>query len=499
LQRSAQQTASASSEKERIARLEKQIEELREKLKIPGISAAIVKDQKLLWAKGFGHADIENKVPATPETNYRLASVTKTFGSMLLMQLVEQGKLDLDEPMSKYSPEFQKRFKNDAVKIRHVFTHTSHDTPGENYRYDGDRFYFLTDVIEKASGKSFRELLVKNILDKVDMRDSVPGPDILDDRTKWSAFLDADHAKRYEAGLAKLVKPYWLTGEDIVESVDLLRNINASAGLVSNALDLAKYDTAIDRHEFIKAETQERAWTPAVSTGGRTLPYGLGWFVQQRQGLRLIWHNGNWYTYSSLYLKVPEKKISFILLANSNGLSAPFSLGYGDVTESAFANSFLRIFIYEDALGRALPDPLWSHPNDQFKTEVEQLVKQAGAYRYEAELVSHNSLSRWLEERRKSARKVIKLDPKIYDQYVGQYEVEPGKAFTITKENDRLFINDAGRPKIQAFPESEERFFFTPMETRLTFIRDSKGLVTHAEFEDASEFRGQRIRATKVK
>src|SRR5262245_9838791 len=93
LLRSAQQTASASSEKERIARLEKQIEELREKLKIPGVSAAIVKDQKLLWAKGFGQADIENKVPATPETNYRLASVTKTFGSMLLMQLVEQGKL----------------------------------------------------------------------------------------------------------------------------------------------------------------------------------------------------------------------------------------------------------------------------------------------------------------------------------------------------------------------------------------------------------------------
>jgi hypothetical protein len=180
-------------------------------------------------------------------------------------------------------------------------------------------------------------------------------------------------------------------------------------------------------------------------------------------------------------------------------LSAPFSLGYGDVTESAFANSFLRIFIYEDALGRALPDPRWSQPNDQFKTEVEQLVKQAGGYRYEAELVSHNSLSRWLEERRKSAHKVIKLDPKISDQYVGQYEVEPGKVFTVTKENDRLFISDAGRTKIQAFPESEARFFFTPMETRLTFIRDSKGLVTHAEFEDDIELRGQRIRATKVK
>src|SRR5262245_35155502 len=134
LQTSVRQNAKASSEKERIARFEKQIEELREKLKIPGISAAIVRDQKLLWAKGFGQADIENKIPTTPETNYSIASVTKTFASVLLMQLVEQGKLDLDEPMSKYSPEFLKQFNNGAVKVRHVLTHTSHDTPGENYR-----------------------------------------------------------------------------------------------------------------------------------------------------------------------------------------------------------------------------------------------------------------------------------------------------------------------------------------------------------------------------
>lgn len=354
-------------------------------------------------------------------------------------------------------------------------------------------------MIEKATGKSFRELLVKNILDKIDMQGSVPGQDILDDRTRWSAFLDADHAKRYEAGLAKLAKPYRLYGEEIIPSFYPPRNINASAGLVSNALDLAKYDAAIDRHTFIKAETQERAWTPAISTAGRTLPYGLGWFVQQHQGLRLIWHNGYWNMFSSLYLKVPEKKISFILFANSDGLSAPFRLGDGDVTGSAFANSFLRIFLFEDALGRALPDPRWSQPNDQFKTEVEQLVKQAGGYRYEAELISHNYLSQWLDERRNSARKVIKLDPKIYDQYVGQYEIEPGKAFTITKENDRLFINAVGLQKIEVFPESEDKFFIIVTGARLIFVRNSEGLVTRAEIEDEFEFRGQRIRVSKIK
>ncbi len=91
-----------SSVGERIKRLERQLEELRQTLKIPGVSAAIVKDQKLLWVKGLGSADVGNKIPATPETNYRIASLTKPFASTLLMQLVEQGTLDLDEPMAKY-------------------------------------------------------------------------------------------------------------------------------------------------------------------------------------------------------------------------------------------------------------------------------------------------------------------------------------------------------------------------------------------------------------
>jgi CubicO group peptidase (beta-lactamase class C family) len=91
---------------DRVNRLDGQLEDLRRTLKIPGISAAVVKDQKLLWVKGLGSADVENTTPATPETNYRIASLTKPFASMLLMQLVERGKLDLDEPMAKYSPEF---------------------------------------------------------------------------------------------------------------------------------------------------------------------------------------------------------------------------------------------------------------------------------------------------------------------------------------------------------------------------------------------------------
>jgi CubicO group peptidase (beta-lactamase class C family) len=88
----------------RLERLDRSIDDLRGFLKIPGISAAVVKDQRLVWSRGFGQADVECGVPAAPDTPYRIASLTKTFASTLLMQLVEQGKLHLAHPMSKYSP-----------------------------------------------------------------------------------------------------------------------------------------------------------------------------------------------------------------------------------------------------------------------------------------------------------------------------------------------------------------------------------------------------------
>jgi hypothetical protein len=191
-----------------------------------------------------------------------------------------------------------------------------------------------TSSLERR-GTSSRELLTQNILDSVGMADSVPGQDVLDDRATWASFLDAEHARRYEAGLARLAKPYRLQGTETV------------------------------------------------------------------RGLYGYWPE----SFSSLYVKLPERKLALILLANSDGLSAPFFLGAGDVTRSPFAGSFLRIFEREASLGRALLDPRWSQSSDGFNAEIERLTAQAGNYRYDAEKGSHELLTRWLDERRRAAPK----------------------------------------------------------------------------------------------
>ena len=160
-----------SSEAARIARLETQLESLRQELKIPAYSAAIVKNQKVIWAKGFGYADVENKIPATEHTAYHLASLTKTFASTILMQLVQEGKIKLDDPVSKYGITLE---SEGIIRVRHLFSHTSEGNPGEQYRYNGNRFAELDKVIERATGKSFAELLIANILDPLGMNETAP-------------------------------------------------------------------------------------------------------------------------------------------------------------------------------------------------------------------------------------------------------------------------------------------------------------------------------------
>ena len=158
---SAQERGKPLAAGDRITRFERQLEDLRQALKIPGISAAIVKDRKLQWSKGFGSADTENKIPATPETNYRIASLTKTFASTLLMQLVERGKLDLDEPMAKYSPEFQRRFGRGPT-VRHVVTHTSHSGHAFRFAYLGCAAW-IGGVPEEGDAKDLWNHLLENL------------------------------------------------------------------------------------------------------------------------------------------------------------------------------------------------------------------------------------------------------------------------------------------------------------------------------------------------
>jgi CubicO group peptidase (beta-lactamase class C family) len=126
---------------------------------------------------------------------------------------------------------------------------------------------------------------------------------------------------------------------------DVPPSVNAASGAISSVLDLAKFDQNLDAGDVLHRESMDEMWTPAVAANGAAMPTGLGWFVQNYQGRIVYWQFGNTAGYSSLYMKIPSLRITLIMLANSDGLSSGFSLQDGDVTNSLFARTFLKLFV----------------------------------------------------------------------------------------------------------------------------------------------------------
>jgi CubicO group peptidase (beta-lactamase class C family) len=349
-----------------IQALEQEMELVRKDLGIPGMSVAVLQGQEVVFARGFGYADLENQIPATENTPYYIASCTKPFAAAVLMKLVEAGQLDLDremadilkdasfefpfgtiygyaafcealikmsnDPSGPYAPYaflFQDyHCDGERITVRHHLTHTSQGLPGQAYRYNGFLYGLLSRVAEAASGQSFADLLIENITAPFEMTSTIP---------------NASDSRRQQI-LAGLAKPYQMDDAGNVVLSEFAQDLNAGAGMISTVLDLAKFDVALDRNLIVSEASKEAMFTPAVSNSGQSLPYGMGWFVQEHEGKRLIWHYGQQTAYSALILKVPQQELTLLILANSDGASASFNLGEGNVLRSPFAAMFLNLF-----------------------------------------------------------------------------------------------------------------------------------------------------------
>jgi CubicO group peptidase (beta-lactamase class C family) len=316
-----------------LAEFESVLERIRTDLKIPGFSAAITKNRKIVWAKGFGYANKEKSIEARPETVYHLASLTKTFAATIIMQLVEENKLSLDDPVSDYGIELDAQ---GVIRVQHLLSHTSEGVPGSHYSYSGNRYAYLDFVMSGASGKSFCELLNERIILPLDLTLTAANP------------FSPKNCVENTAILEKLAQGYTSNGQYTVPFPTLF---NSAAGLISNVIDVSKFSIAIDNDILLKAETKELMFTPFISNNGQELPHALGWFIDNNEGVKIIWHYGYWDAFSALILKIPERELAFVILANSNRLSS-VSQGIGtdqDVNHSVVAQEFLNAFVYGTA------------------------------------------------------------------------------------------------------------------------------------------------------
>lgn len=321
---------------------ERYLEALRAQAGIPGLSAAIVQDGRVAWEIGLGLRDVEAAQPALADTPYPVADLTGTLSAALVLRCAENGQVDLNAPMRQWT----ELVAEGSATVRHALSHTSAAPPGSAFKYDPSRFAALTPVVEGCAGQPFRKHLDAALLDRFAMIDALPGLDLADPQSPARADVHPDLMRRYESVLLRLALPYKVEKGRATRSDYPPRTIDAAMGLVASVRDLARFDAALDTGAVLQPETLSAAWTSVAGTAGTPLPFGLGWFVQAYNGERLVWHYGlapN--SFSSLVLKVPSRRLTLILLANSDGLSAPFALNEGDVTTSPFARLFLRLFL----------------------------------------------------------------------------------------------------------------------------------------------------------
>lgn len=309
-----------------------------DQLGLPGFVSGVVRNGKLSFVQAEGFADLESRTPMRQDHIFYLASVTKTFTAVMMMQYVQEKKISLDDYVLDYpfvsigfTPD---RLDDPDVKLKHVLSHTSEGKPGDQFVYNGGRYNFVYGAFEKVGGdtthyQACAHEFRKRVAEPLGLASTLPGyPDDPKDprigRIATPYFQDAGHKTATKDGGA--------SGGT---------TLYPGTGMLSTVDDLAKYMIALDENMLLSAERYAQLTSPFVLNDGRSSPYGLGWSTQRVGGHAVHWHYGFGDSYSALLVRVPEKKTSFIFLSNSGAASAPFLLGFGNVLTSRFAVAFL--------------------------------------------------------------------------------------------------------------------------------------------------------------
>lgn len=299
-----------------------------EKRKIPGVSVAVVRDGKVLLEKGYGLANVELNVAATPETIYQSGSVGKQFTATLVMMLVEEGKLSLEDKISKHIPEAPATWKN--ITVRHLLTHTSgisnslydeidfrQDStedelleeiaalpldfkPGERWEYSNPGYIVLGVLIHKVTGRFYGDLLREKIFKPIGMTTAriISESDIVPNR-----------AAGYQLVKGELKNQDWVAPQ---------LNTTADGAIYLTVRDLIRWDAALSTDKLLDRASLEQMWTPARLNNGKPVPngYGFGWMTGEENGQRFIWHSGEWQGFSAYIVRYLDRKLTVIVLTN---------------------------------------------------------------------------------------------------------------------------------------------------------------------------------------
>jgi CubicO group peptidase (beta-lactamase class C family) len=297
---------------------------------IPGLSLLIAKDGKIVSAEGFGLANVELEVPAKPETVYQSGSVGKQFTATAVMMLVEQGKIALDDPLTKYFKDAPAAWNE--VTVRELLSHTAGFgdypekfdfrkdwtegellklvesiplayPPGTKWAYSNLGFLTLGILIHRVTGEFYGDFLQDRIFRPLEMKST---------RIISEADIVANRAAGYRLVKGELKNQEWVAPRI---------NTTADGSLYFTVLDLAKWDAALYTEKLLKKSSLDQMWTVARLKDGQLNkgPYGFGWFIDDRHGHRCIHHDGAWQGFQTAIDRYVDDRLTVVALSNLSG------------------------------------------------------------------------------------------------------------------------------------------------------------------------------------
>lgn len=491
----------------------------------PGAAVLAVKDGQVILRKGYGMANLELGIPMKPGMVFRVGSITKQFTATGIMMLAEEGKLSIEDEITKFLPDFPTH--GHKITVHHLLTHTSgirsytgmpdwyplmrkdmkvqelidifknqpmDFTPGERFLYNNSGYFLLGAVIEKVSGKTYEEFIDEKIFKPLGMKNSYYGSHSRIIPNRASGY--EKEGKHFQnADYLSMTQPY------------------AAGSLLSTVDDLYRWNQAVEAGKVISEESLKRMFTPTKLNNGKTQDYGYGWSLGTLFGEKLIAHGGGINGFVTYAVRVPEKNVFVTVLTNFPQRQPTASYVGQWITallcgkqvkqkkaitlDTKILDSIVGVYkISKDESrtvtregnqlftlrtgSRKLPVFAESETGFFYKNSFSHFTIVKDKNGKVIKMVMHTQSGD--EEAVKtdeapSAPKAFKLDPAAYDAYTGTY----GAAWfqvTVSRDKDRLMTQVKGQPALEIFPESETKFFLKEGKIKIEFLKDKQGKIT---------------------
>lgn len=508
----------------------------------PGATVLVAQNGSIIYHKAFGMADLEMNIPMQPDHIFKIGSVTKQFTAVAILQLMEQGKLSLQDEITKFIPDYPTH--GHKITIEHLLTHTSgiqsytamkdflgrmrldiapqdmidyfknepmKFDPGTSYAYNNSGYFLLGFIIEKVSGKTYGEYIDENFFVPLGMTNSYYGDNKRIIKNQLNGYTMGEQGFE-NAPLLSMTQPY------------------AAGSILSTVGDLFKWHQALHAGRIISKASLNKALTSYRLVSGEETNYGYGWRLGFIQESPTIEHGGGINGAQTMAIYLPNEDV-FVAIFSNCDCNAPddnaarlaaLTIGKPYETEAATISSDVLqqyIGVYENANGElriitvegeqlmsqrgSNPQfPVHASGQDRFFFENALLALQFSRNENGEvdKLLTHgrDGTTVW-NKTEKSIDSInepaMKVDEKVLESYVGEYEVEPTFTFIVTRDKDKLFVQATGQDRFEVFASAENKFFLRINDARLEFIKDATGKVTKVILTQS----GRSIDAKKIR